>query len=107
MNLFFYHKNYLLDFYFICIFFLYLCLYFYQLRTAIEEVNSGNPTCNQATQTPPEKPPLEPQEVPLLNNQNEKDNQNTIDSMDSALSNSENCSDIELGNPIEHKTEPK
>lgn len=71
-------------------------------------MNSGNPTCNQATQTAvSEKPPLEPQEVPLLNSENEKDNQNTVDSMDSALSNSDNCSDVELGNPVEQKTEPK
>lgn len=80
-----------------------------QLREAIENVNSGNSTCNQATQTPStEKPPLEPQEVPLLNNDNEKSHQNTVDSMDSALSNSDNCSDVELGNPVENqKTEPK
>lgn len=71
-------------------------------------MNSGNPSCNQATQTPStEKPPLEPQEEPLLNNENEKDNQNTVDSMDSALSNSDNCSDVELGNLVEEKSEPK
>lgn len=63
-----------------------------------------------------EKPPLEPHEVPLLSNDNEKnekgvnadkDNQNTVDSMDSALSNSDNCSDVELGHPVQHKMEPK
>ena len=85
------------------------CLNFcLQLRNAIENVNSGNLTCNQATQTPPpEKAPLEPHEVPLLNNDSERSNQNTVDSMDSALSNSDNCSDIELGNPVDQKTEPK
>lgn len=81
---------------------------FWQLREAIENVNSGNLTCNQATQTPSmEKQPLEPHEVPLLNDDNEKSNQNTVDSMDSALSNSDNCSDVELGNSIDQKTQPK
>lgn len=75
---------------------------------AIEDVNSGNLTSNQTTEaTLTEKPPLQPQQVPLLNNENEKNNQNTVDSMDSALSNSDNCSDIELGNPVDHKTKPK
>lgn len=66
---------------------------------------------NNTTET--EKPPLQPQEVPLLSNENEKcekneaNHQNTVNSMDSALSNSDNCSDVELGNPVEHKTEPK
>lgn len=79
-----------------------------QLRKAIENVNSGNLTCNQSTQTPStEKAPLEPHEEPLLNNDSEKSNQNTVDSMDSALSNSDNCSDVELGNPVDQKTEPK
>lgn len=85
--------------------------FFLQLREAIENVNSGNLTCNQSTQTTPaaEKPPLEPHEVPLLSNDSEKCNQNTVDSMDSALSNSDNCSDVELGNPVDsgQKTEPK
>ena len=71
-------------------------------------------TSNQTNTTAStEKPPLQPQEVPLLQNENEKDekseknNQNTVNSMDSALSNSDNCSDVELGNAVEHKTEPK
>lgn len=87
---------------------------FAQLRKAIEDVNSGNLTSNQANNTAStEKPPLQPQEVPLLQNDNEKDekheknHQNTVNSMDSALSNSDNCSDVELGNPVENKTEPK
>lgn len=85
---------------------------FLQLREAIETVNSGNSTCNASTQTPitpeVEKPPLEPHEVPLLSNDSEKDNQHTVDSMDSALSCSDNCSDVELGNPTDReKTEPK
>lgn len=82
-------------------------------------MNSGNLTSNQTTVnniTSTEKPPLQSQEVPLLQNENEKDekdekneknHQHTINSMDSALSNSDNCSDIELGNPVEHKMEPK
>lgn len=85
-----------------------------QLRKAIEDVNSGNLTSNQSNQSAStEKPPLQPQEVPLLQSENEKDekneknNQNTVNSMDSALSNSDNCSDVELGNPVEHKMEPK
>ncbi|XP_055299959.1 chloride channel protein 2 isoform X4 [Sitodiplosis mosellana] len=86
-----------------------------ELRKAIEDVNSGNLTSNQANPTTAstEKPPLQPQEVPLLQNENEKDekseknNQNTVNSMDSALSNSDNCSDVELGNPVEYKMEPK
>ncbi|XP_031617076.1 chloride channel protein 2 isoform X2 [Contarinia nasturtii] len=84
-----------------------------ELRKAIEDVNSGNLTSTQTSNTETtEKPPL-PQEcqVPLLTNEKEKNetcnNQNTVNSMDSALSNSDNCSDVELGNPVEHKTEPK
>lgn len=75
-------------------------------------MNSGNLTSPQPINTEPEeKPPLEPQEVPLLINENEKNekcnNQNTVNSMDSALSNSDNCSDVELGTTVNHKTEPK
>lgn len=63
-----------------------------QLRKAIEDVNSGNIPVEQLEV--PEKP-LSPQEEPLLSN---KDANNTVTSMDSALSNSDNNSDIELGN---------
>lgn len=96
---------------------LYFFLICVQLRKAIEDVNSGNLTSNQSNNTPTtEKPPLEPQEVPLLSNDDEKnekcenadkDNQYTVDSMDSALSNSDNCSDVELGHPVQHKIESK
>lgn len=79
-----------------------------QLRKAIEEVNSGNLTSNQTINaTPTEKPPLQPSEVPLINNESDENNQNTVNSVDSALSNSDNCSDVELGNPIEHKMNQK
>lgn len=78
-----------------------------QLRKAIEDANSGNLISNPTSNiTTTEKPPLQPQEVPLISNESEKNNQNTVDSMDSALSNSDNCSDVELGNPVDHKTEP-
>lgn len=55
-------------------------------------MNSGNIPVEQPEV--PEKP-LSPQEQPLLSN---KDTDNTVTSMDSALSNSDNNSDIELGN---------
>lgn len=77
-----------------------------QLRKAIEDVNSGNLASSQASNTTTtEKPPLEPQEEPLIKKESEKTNQDTVTSMDSALSTSDNCSDVELGNPVEHKTE--
>lgn len=55
-------------------------------------MNSGNIPVEQVEV--PEKQ-LSPQEEPLLSN---KDANNTVTSMDSALSNSDNNSDIELGN---------
>lgn len=79
----------------------FICL---QLRKAIEDVNSGNLSSSQATNEPTtEKPPIPPQEQPLLNNESNKNVQNTVSSMDSALSNSDNCSDIELGNTADNK----
>lgn len=63
-----------------------------QLRKAIEDVNSGNIPVEQVDVSEKQ---LSPQEQPLLSN---KDTNNTITSMDSALSNSDNNSDIELGN---------
>lgn len=68
-----------------------------QLRKAIEDVNSGNVTGEQQLELS-EKQTL-PHEEPLLSN---KDTNNTISSMDSALTNSDNNSDIELGS-IESK----
>lgn len=81
----------------------------FQLRKAIEEVNSGNPTSNQTSDDKEtEKPPLHPQQEPLLTNGSNKNVQNTISSMDSALSNSDNCSDVELGLPVgNNKPHPK
>lgn len=75
-----------------------ICVFFKQLRKAIEDVNSGNLAPNQTNEPVIVKKPLEPQEVPLLNDESNKNVQNTISSMDSALSNSDNCSDIEMGN---------
>lgn len=55
-----------------------------------------------------EKQPLTPQEEPLINNSSNKHVNNTISSMDSALSNSDNCSDIELGHVhVDTKSEKK
>lgn len=65
------------------------------MRKAIEDVNSGN--LNPTTTVPNneiEKKPLSPQEEPLLNSHIKANS--TVTSMDSALSNSDNCSDIEL-----------
>lgn len=90
-------KNYVFCFYRII---------FTQLRKAIEDVNSGNLTPNQANESP-EKAPLPPQEQPLINNDCNKNVHNTISSMDSALSNSDNCSDIELGNVVDIDTRQK
>jgi hypothetical protein len=74
--------------------------FLFQLRKAIEDVNSGNLVSKP--QPPPEAPltPITPVCEPLLM-KNEVNNQNnTITSVDSLFqSNSENCStDIELDN---------
>lgn len=70
-------------------------------------MNSGNLSPNQTNnETETEKQPLAPQEEPLLTNDSSKGVQNTITSIDSALSNSDKCSDIELGKP-DVKTIPK
>lgn len=72
------------------------------MRKAIEDVNSGNLTSSQAdSEETNEKQPIPSQEEPLLNESNKKV-QCTVSSMDSALSNSDNCSDIELGNPVDN-----
>lgn len=85
----------------------FLCCCF-QLRKAIEEVNSGSLTSNQiSNNNTVEKPPLQPQEEPLLSNENEKNIQSTVDSMDSALTNSDNCSDVEMGHLVDQKNQPK
>lgn len=85
---------------------------FFQLRKAIEDVNSGNLSpqtvaasadsttgLTQVGVTPP-LTPISPVSEPLLMQlqQSDKKVNNTITSMDSALSNSDNCSDIELDN---------
>lgn len=73
-----------------------------ELRKAIEDVNSGNLTVNSVNNdAEPEKQPLPAQEEPLLNGKQPK--QDTVSSVDSALSNSENLSDVELGNVVSKK----
>jgi chloride channel 2 len=72
-----------------------------ELRQAIEDVNSGtlNATASSLSATP--VTPLSQVTEPLLahnNNSSDKKVNSTITSMDSALSNSDNCSDIELDN---------
>jgi chloride channel 2 len=72
-----------------------------ELRQAIEDVNSGtlNPSATSLSATP--VTPLSHMVTePLLlhNNNSDKKVNNTITSMDSALSNSDNCSDIEVDN---------
>lgn len=57
-------------------------------------MNSGNLPTNDDDELP-EKTPLTAQEEPLLES---KAVNNTITSLDSTLSNSDNCSDIELSN---------
>lgn len=76
-----------------------------QLRKAIEEVNSGTLTTNTVNSEPvTEKQPMTPEEEMLLNN----NVHNTVSSMESTISNSDNCSDVELGNiRIENKGETK
>ncbi|XP_037025678.1 chloride channel protein 2 isoform X3 [Bradysia coprophila] len=67
-----------------------------ELRKAIEDVNSGNIIGEQLDTRGKQ---MKPQEEPLLSN---KDTNNTISSMDSALTNSDyNNSDIELGSIIQ------
>lgn len=64
----------------------------------------------QTADTPPspeqekQPPPVSPQEQPLLANHDHKiDVDNTISSIDSNLSNSDNCSDIEMGRVDAHR----
>lgn len=57
-------------------------------------MNSGNFTQNSVNNDSCDKSKAA-QEEPLLNGKSKHD---TVSSMDSALSNSDNCSDIELGN---------
>lgn len=73
----------------------------FQLRKAIEEVNSGQlvvaPESVPLVESPvsdKEEIHLSPQEEPLLSGE-ERKVQNTVTSMDSAIS---NCSDIEMEN---------
>lgn len=69
-----------------------------QLRKAIEDVNSGNLTPNSTNSDPvTEKQPMLPQQEKLLNASNNNVH-NTVSSMESTVSNSDNCSDVELGN---------
>lgn len=65
------------------------------MRKAIEDVNSGNLKPPQPEEINEfEKKPFHPQEEPLLDSH--KKANSTVTSMDSALSNSDNCSDIEM-----------
>lgn len=81
------------------------------MRKAIEDVNSGNVLVNQLEdaddlekESPPEKEPLLAQTDPVLtkNISNPVVN-STITSIDSNLSNSDNCSEIELTHIVETK----
>lgn len=83
-----------------------------QLRKAIEDVNNGvlliNQTSNETAGEPEqEKQPLSPQEVPLLNNGDLNAGNSMISSTNSTLSNSDNCSDIELGQVDAHRIQSK
>lgn len=79
-----------------------------QLRKAIEDVNSGNLTTNTVNSEPvTEKQPISPEQEKLLNATNNNVH-NTVTSIESTLSNSDNCSDVELGNiRVENKCETK
>lgn len=81
-----------------------------QLRKAIEDVNSGNLTPNNTNNNEPmtEKPPLSPEQEKLLNASN-NNVQNTVTSIESTLSHSDNnCSDVEMGNiGVENRSEMK
>lgn len=68
-----------------------------QLRQAIEDVNSGKlqPIEKKFDSITPVTP-ISPVCEPLLLLQNDHKVNTTVTSLDSALSNSENCSDIEL-----------
>lgn len=82
------------------------CFFFnffsFQLRKAIEDVNSGNLVPKSVPQSGIPVTPITPVSEPLLMRSDEKEvyNSNTITSIDSLFqSNSENCStDIELDN---------
>lgn len=72
----------------------------FKLREAIDNINNGTLTANQpinrlqvVLSPESEKPSLQP----LLGDSNTAE-QNLSSSMDSALSNSDNCSDIEMSN---------
>lgn len=82
--------------------------HFVQLRKAIEDVNSGNLTTNTVNSEPvTEKQPISPEQEKLLNATNNNVH-NTVSSIESTLSNSDNCSDVELGNiRVENKCETK
>ncbi|XP_026467540.1 chloride channel protein 2-like isoform X2 [Ctenocephalides felis] len=72
-----------------------------ELRKAIEDANSGNLPSSQAPSVPAKSTDceaLKSADTPLLVNSHSQDhhNQNTVTSMDSALSSCENCSDIEM-----------
>lgn len=79
-----------------------------QLRKAIEDVNSGNLTTNTVNSEPvTEKQPMSPEQEKLISATNNNVH-NTVSSIESTLSNSDNCSDVELGNiRVENKCETK
>lgn len=69
---------------------------YFQLRKAIEDVNS-NSFIAQSSQPKDDSENQIPCKEPLLNSTDSDKNVNTtISSMNSTISNSENCSDIEL-----------
>lgn len=68
-----------------------------QLRQAIEDVNSGKLTpADNNNDTISPVTPISPVCEPLLLRHSDHKVNTTVTSLDSALSNSENCSDIEL-----------
>lgn len=62
-----------------------------------------NQTSAEGTAPVPEQEKQPVQQQPLLANGSHKTDDNTISSMDSALSNSDNCSDIEMGQVDAHR----
>lgn len=88
-----------------------------KLRKAIEDVNSGHLMVNQIEdtneaemETPPEKEPLIAQIDLHLNKESSNSNatvDNTVTSIDSNLSNSDNGSDIELTHVVDRKGDEK
>lgn len=64
-------------------------------------INQANADATTPSTPEQEKQPI--QQLPLLHNGISKADNNTISSMDSTLSNSDNCSDIEMGQVDAHR----